>query len=279
MHKKISSMENHFVRRAVEVRNRRRGGQDYFLAEGPHLVEMAAASSAQIEEVFFTADFARTAHGEHILTQLSRMQSPPRTFLEVTANVLSKISDTETPQGMIAIIARRRTSIIEIKSKRNPLITICDGVADPGNLGTIIRVSDAAGADAVVVMQGSCDPFSPKAVRATAGSIFNLPVISTDYPELIGYLADEKIDLIVTNAKSENSLYGSNLKRPVALAFGNEARGVSEAISSGATAAVGIPILGKAESLNVAVAASICLYEAVRQRLVGQVEGSHLLLQ
>jgi len=266
--KKISSADNQFVRKAVAAKTRRRGRKDYFLAEGPHLVEMAAASSAPIEEVFFTLDFIRTAEGKKVLDRLSQMKSSPGLLVELPANILAKISDTEAPQGIIAVVSQLPVSLFGLKARKEPLIAVCDGVGDPGNLGTIIRVSDAAGADAVIVLPGSCDPFSPKAIRATAGSIFNVSVIDMGYSGLFDYLADMNIDLIVTDVNASISLYSSDLKKPVAFALGNEARGVTEILASRAAGAVRIPILGKAESLNVAVASAICLYEAVRQRTV-----------
>ncbi|MGO9950974.1 MAG: TrmH family RNA methyltransferase [Dissulfurispiraceae bacterium] len=264
--KKISSAENQFVRKAVEAKNRRRGGEHYFLAEGPHMVEMAVTSSAQIEEVFFTMDFVQTAQGKKILGRLSQRMPQPMFLVEVPANILAKIADTETPQGIIAVVAQLPVPLLRITARKDPLIAVCDGIRDPGNLGTIIRVADAAGADAVLVLPGTCDPFSPKALRATAGSIFNVPVIGMGYSGLFDCLTDMNIDLIVTDINAGNSLYNCNLKRSVALALGNEARGVSEALVSMAADAVSIPIPGKAESLNVAVAAAVCLYEAVRQR-------------
>ena len=273
VHKKISSAENQYVKKAVEAKTRKRGGKAYFLAEGPHLVEVAAASSAPIEEVFFTMDFIRTAEGKKVLNLLSQMQSPPGLLVELPANILAKISDTEAPQGIIAVVAQLPVSLFGLKVRKEPLIAVCDGIGDPGNLGTIIRVSDAAGADAVVVLPGSCDPFSPKAVRATAGSIFNVPVIDMGYSGLFDYLADMNIDLIVADVNASASLYRCDLQRPAALAFGNEARGVSEELASRAADSVKIPIPGKAESLNVAVAAAVCLYEAVRQRTATATRG------
>ena len=266
--KQVSSLDNQFVRKAVEAKTRKRGRKDYFLAEGPHLVEMAATASAPIEEVFITVDFMRTAQGKKVLGRLSQMQSPPNFLVEIPANILAKISDTETPQGVVAVIARLEFSLFGVTDRKEPLLLVCDGIQDPGNLGTIIRVADAAGADAVVVMPGSCDPLSPKVVRATAGSIFNVPVIGMDHSELFNYLSNMDIDLIVTDVKAGHSLYDCDLKKPVALALGNESRGVSQAMTVKADHVVRIPIQGKAESLNVAVAAAVCLYEAVRQRTV-----------
>ena len=228
---------------------------------------MAAHAGAGIEEVFYTGEFIRTEEGRGLLEQLSSMSSPPEAYAEVTEKILSRISDTESPQGIAALVTYSSIGIYDLQFKSEPLLAACDGISDPGNLGTIIRVSDAAGADAVVILPGTCDPLSPKTVRATAGSIFNIPVVTAGHSEFADYLNSKKIDLIVTDVKAQNSLYSSNLKKAVALAFGNEARGVSAALLNSASGALRIPIPGKAESLNVATAAAVCLYEAVRQRM------------
>jgi len=265
--KKISSAENQFVRQAVEAKSRKRGSKNFFIAEGPHLVEIAAGSSAQIEEIFFTEDFVRTTEGRKILYKLSQMESVPRFSIEVPSNIFARISDTETPQGIIAVVEQPQTSLFGLAASNEPLMAVCDGVRDPGNLGTIIRVADAVAADAVIVLPGTCDPFSPKTVRATAGSIFNIPVISSDQNGLIDFMSYGKIGLITTDVDAEHSLFACDFRRPVALAFGNEAKGVSAELAAEAADSIKIPIPGKAESLNVAVAAAVCLYEAVRQRM------------
>jgi TrmH family RNA methyltransferase len=147
-----------------------------------------------------------------------------------------------------------------------PLLAVADGIQNPGNLGTIIRTSDAAGADGVLLLPGTCDPFMSKTVRATAWSIFNVPVVHTDRPGLLEWIKEKRIHLAVTAADAPKSVFDTDLDMPVALVFGNEARGVSKPLRKAADLVVKIPIHGRAESLNVATSAAIFLYEAVRQR-------------
>jgi TrmH family RNA methyltransferase len=150
---------------------------------------------------------------------------------------------------------------------RDPsLLVVIDGIRDPGNLGTIIRTSDAAGVDAVIVLPGTCDAFMPKAVRSTAGSIFNIPLVYPETDELMGWLRERSIRTLVADVNATLSLYEADLSRSLAFVFGNEAMGVHEKLRCEADARVKIPLSGKAESLNVAISAAICLYEAVRQR-------------
>jgi RNA methyltransferase, TrmH family len=269
IHKKITSLSNPLVGKAVDARLGRRGaGQNIFLAEGPHLVGMAASSGFPIEEIFYTGSFIETEAGADLLDQLSCTQAPAKAIVEVTEKILARISDTESPQGIVALVSYAPVALGDLLLKGEQLMAACDGIQDPGNLGTIIRVADAAGADAVVVLPGTCDPFSPKVVRATAGSIFNIPVIIAGRSDFTDYLSSRNIKLIVTDIRARKSLYQSDLTGPSAFAFGNEARGVSESLIGKAAESIRIPIRGKAESLNVAAAAAVCLYEAVRQRMI-----------
>ena len=258
-YKKITSPSNPLVREILREKKERKGGN--LIIEGQRLIEMAVASHSPISRVFFTDAF-RTKH-EGFLTQLSRRSSE---LIETSEHVLSKIADTETPQGIIALASYRVRALAEVSLGRNALVVVCDGIRDPGNLGTIIRTADAAGADAVVLLPGTCDPFQAKGIRATAGSIFDLPVVSSGPEAFVGWLRKKSISLIVADVHAPETLYEADMRKSVALAFGNEAAGVSEYLRLNSGRRVRIPIQGKAESLNVAASAAICLYEAVRQR-------------
>jgi RNA methyltransferase, TrmH family len=261
---KITSASNPQIRKTVDMLKAGKGRiPNALLIEGPHLIETALAAGVRIESVFFTGSFGEKKDGSTILTVLSGAVGE---IFEVTSRILNKIADTETPQGIIAIGTYAPLSLGKIPLRRKPLLTVIDGIQDPGNLGTIIRTSDAAGADGVILLPGTCDPFMPKTVRATAGSIFNVPVVRTDRADLLEWLAGNKIPLAVTSADAPKSVFDTDLDVPVALAFGNEAQGVSGLLRKAADLILKIPIYGRAESLNVATSAAICLYEAVRQR-------------
>lgn len=265
---KISSLANPLIKETLKIKQRRSGSRhEAFLIEGPNLVEMAAASPlVEIFRVFFTGEYASTKEGGGILKKLGGKSS---LFAEIPVQILSKIAETETPQGIVAIGAYKLLTFGEIVTKDIPLLVISDGIQDPGNLGTIIRVSDAVNADAVVILPGTCDAFNSKAVRATAGSLFNIPVVYSETGDLVKYLKSKHIKLYVADVHSRKLLYEADFKQPAAIALGNEAHGVSEEILKNADSLLKIPITGKAESLNVATAASVCLYEAVRQRKFG----------
>jgi len=182
--------------------------------------------------------------------------------------VISKLSDALTSQGIAAVVSMQPSVIDEIKLSNQPLIVVCDGIQDPGNIGTIIRTADAVSADAVVLLEGCCNPFNPKAVRSTAGSIFNIPVVLTTSGRLLQYLKSKNISLYASAAAGSMLLFDADLRRAAALAFGSEAHGLSPEITASAKHSIAIPITGRAESLNVASAAAVCLYEALRQRAI-----------
>lgn len=260
----IKSASNKHIKEGLEVRNRRnKHGHEAFLLESPHLIEMALASGSRIQKVFFTEAFSAREDSQRLLTQLSNQN---RDFFLVPENILEKLSSTEAPQGVVAIASYCLSTPDKIPLKSKPLIVVLDNIQDPGNLGTIIRVSDAAGADAVLILPDTCDPFMPKVIRATAGSIFNVPLVYIKANELLDWLRMKKIGLIATALDADKTIYDADLSKPLAFVFGNEARGASEGLKNEADMQVKIPIFGKAESLNVAVSAAICLYEAVRQR-------------
>lgn len=272
-YRKITSQSNPFIKEALKLKERKgvRGGmkflyaagrlQEDFLIEGHHLLEMAIASDANIKRVFFTNNYK--SKNEGFLRMVSRKGIE---LIETTEHLLVKISDTEAPQGVAAVISYMTKTLQGLSLKITPFIVVCDGIQDPGNLGTIIRTSDAAGADAVIILPGTCDALMPKVIRATAGSIFNLPVLFSEVNVLIEWLRKKAISLFVTDVKAPKTIYDSDLRRSLAFVFGNEAGGVSETLKREGDMLLNIPIPGKAESLNVAISAAICLYEAVRQR-------------
>lgn len=258
---RITSAANQHIKDMVKVRSR--PSSKAFFIEGPHLVASAVNSAATIREVFFSPSFASSDEGAEILAGLSKKAG--RIF-EVTEPVMKKLSDTESPQGIAALVSQPSPRLTDLSPGANALITVIEGVQDPGNVGTIIRLADAAAGDVVIVLQGACDPYMPKAVRATAGSIFNIPVIPAQTDECLRWLKLNKISLAVTSAKGTLSIFAAALTGPVAFAFGNESRGISRTLEEAADMVVNIPIYGRAESINVATAAAVCLYEAARQR-------------
>jgi len=236
-----------------------------FLIEGPHLIEMALKAGENITEAFFTGPFSGKEEGAKMI---NRLASAAIKLVEVSDKVMQKLAGTVTPQGIAAVVSHRPAVLDELKSGPGPLLVVLDRIQDPGNLGTIIRTADAAGSDAVLLLPPSCDPFMQKTVRSTAGSIFNIPVVQTQPERLLPFLRDRGIRLAVTSLDARDSVYDADLDGPVALVFGNEAQGVSRQLRDAADISMKVPVPGGAESLNVASAAAVCIYEAVRQRSI-----------
>lgn len=261
---RITSVANQHIRDAVQIREKRaKFRHDAFLIEGPHVLEMAVNSGAGILTVFVGEAFISKKDHQGFLRRMARAAGE---VFEVTEQVLGRITDTESPQGIAAVVSYQMQKLTEIALQKPPFIVVIDSIQDPGNLGTIIRTADAAGADAVVLLPGTCDAFMPKTIRSTAGSIFNIPVVASDADALVDWLRERNIALAVTAGDAEEVIYHADLSGPLAMAFGNEARGMSIRLRKSAGTVLRIPIFGKAESLNVATAAAICLYEIVRQR-------------
>lgn len=261
---RITSHSNTKIRKAFDIkRGKSRVKHTSFLIEGPHLIEMALNADTPLSEVFFTEAFSRKKEGQRILSELSMHSN---NIYEVTDQVFHKLTETETPQGIIAVAAYRPLSLNGLPLNENPLLIVSDGIQDPGNLGTIIRTADAVGADAVIILSGTCDVYMSKTIRATAGSIFNLPVVNAASDDFLDWLHSHNIKLAVTATDAQKTVFDAELQKPVAFVFGNEAHGVREAVKKAADMVLSVPILGKAESLNVATSAAVCLYEAVRQR-------------
>ena len=185
----------------------------------------------------------------------------------VSDQVFKKISDTVTPQGIVAVVKQKSYSIdyiIEKRNKEKSCIVVLDRLQDPGNMGTIVRTGEAAGISGIIMSKDSADIYNPKVIRSTMGSIFRVPfAIVDDLAAAVDTLKDNGITTYAAHLKGE--LYNSgSLTKDCALLIGNEARGLSEEISAKADKLIKIPMHGKVESLNAAVATAILMYEAAR---------------
>lgn len=238
-----------------------------FLAEGPQAArEILAYRPDTLVELFATPT-AMERHGD--VREAARDAGVEVVF--TTEAVLDAMADTVTPQGIVAVARQSPTSMRDVFAAEPRLVAICEEVRDPGNLGTIIRAADAAGADAVVLTGRTVDPYNPKVVRATTGSLFHLPVaVGVDLATTAERARSAGLRIIAADVGGEDFLsHRGLLAEPTAWLFGNEARGLEEASLVHADLSLRLPIYGSAESLNLATAASVCLYEsAFAQRAV-----------
>jgi TrmH family RNA methyltransferase len=264
----ISSITNSIVKEAIRVRERHQQFKNTaFFIEGPHLLETAIQdASVAIQHVFIAKSFFNHPDGRRLYHETLRRVGTSRLVHCVTDKVMTKLSDTNAPQGIAAVVSIPQRTLQEINTAHSSMLVACDHIQDPGNVGTIIRLADAVNADAVVMLVGSANPFSPKSVRSSAGSIFHVPIVFTDNTSLIRFVHQKKIALIATAAQAARSCYHIDLRKPCIIVLGSEAHGVSTELLTQANEIVHIPIHGRAESLNVAVSCAVILYEAVRQR-------------
>ena len=233
--------------------------------------EALASAEHAVEELFVTP---AAAERERDLLRLAAADGVRITL--VADRVAAALSDTVTPQGVVAVVKTRSPGLDDILRRKPRLLAVLAGAGDPGNAGTVIRTADAAGADAVVVTGESVDPHTPKTVRASAGSLFHLPVVRVAEPmAVIDALRDAQVAVAATTLDAEaddleSPAIRGRLADPVAWVFGNEAHGLSAEIEAAADLRVRIPIYGRAESLNLAAAAAICLYASARAQRAGR---------
>ena len=248
------------VAKLATRRARRETGQ--FLLEGPQAVREALDyAPGAIDEVYATEEALE--RNRDIRTALT----DAGLRVEIgTEQVLAGMADTVTPQGILAVARQSRAELDEVFSAAPRLIAVCHEIRDPGNLGTIIRVADAAGADAVVLTGDTVDPYNPKVVRSTTGSLFHVPVaFECDLDDVAARVRAAGLSLLAADVSGDDLLdarAGGLLAEPTAWLFGNEARGLEPESLALADRALRLPIYGRAESLNLATAASVCLYQS-----------------
>lgn len=267
-HEVISSVQNPLVKRLHQLLNRKgREEQNRFLVEGAHLVEEALNSGAQVVTVLY--DESRGIDPA-CLRALDERGTDVQ-VIAVSSAVLGKLTETKSPQGIVAevkIDSENWAEWIERASEREYLLLVLDEIQDPGNLGTILRTAEAAGVDGVVLGEGSVDLYNGKVVRATMGALFRLPVFLRSLPEAIQTLQQQGANVLVSSLKENSLAYDeADYRGKAVIVIGNEGRGVSEQVARLADGYVHIPLYGRAESLNAAVAAGILVYEAQRKRI------------
>ena len=247
------------ARRLVRRSGRDRAG--LFLAEGPQAVREALAEAGRVREVFALpgshSDLASVAEGLEVPWQL------------VDEAAIASLSDTVTPQGVVAVCRQVAVALSEVLALPLRLVAVCVDVRDPGNAGTIVRCADAAGADAVVLAGDCVDVHNAKVVRASAGSVFHLPVaVHRDVLGVLDGLRSAGVQALAADGHArldlDEAIDEGLLEAPTAWVFGNEAHGLDDLVLSRSDAAVRIPIRGRAESLNLATAGAVCLYASAR---------------
>lgn len=273
----ITSTKNPRLIQARKLTQRKhRLQQNRFLVEGLQLLGMAVEMMTTSPlgqkiipgELFYSEELFSGPTARRLLAQLTRAGAEP---VPVAAQVLDSLSERDTSQGLAATFALRELSwtldeLVRRVAAKPGLVLILDQLQDPGNLGTLIRTADAAGAQAVILLEPGVDPFDPKTVRSTMGSIFTVPLLQTrDLAGLFARLVQLGVRPVGADARRGQVAWQSeDLSGPVALVLGNEARGLNPELARYLTGYVRLPLYGRAESLNVSIAGGILMYEWLR---------------
>ncbi len=258
---RITSASNSTVKGLVLLRQKvsRRRQSRSFVIEGERLV--LDAPTEYLQEIYVT-EKALEQNGA-VLEQKGLLQ---RTTL-VSQDVMEKVSDTKTPQGILAVAAQPHYEMQQLLKGRNPFLLLLEDIQDPGNLGTMFRTAEAAGVTGIIMSRGTVDVFNPKVVRSTMSSIFRQPFLYTEnFQETLQQLKEQNVHILAACLEGSVPYYEADYATPCAIAIGNEGNGLSQETVATANERVRIPMQGQIESLNAAVSAGILMYEAAREQ-------------
>jgi TrmH family RNA methyltransferase len=264
----ITSVQNPRVKGWTQLLDKKgREKQGQFIIEGVHLVQEALSSGTGVDTLVYASE--RQNELPFDLLELADEQGVE--CFAVTEAVLSKCTDTQTPQAVFAVLRKLHWEPADLLTSARAgspgLVVVIDGMQDPGNLGTIIRSADAVGATGVLLGKGTVDLYNPKTVRSTMGSLFHLPIAQGDLEQLLPLAAEQGVAVVTTSLQGTSSCYEFDFRQPVWFVIGNEGQGVSPKVSALTTEHIRIPMQGSAESLNAAMAGTVVLFEAMRQRM------------
>lgn len=254
----ITSKENDIIKNIRKLREKKyRDEENCFIIEGIKMIEEAIRENAKIKMIVICEELNQNPIPKDILYKVAKEK-----IIYVNEKVFKVLTDVTTPQGILAVVQKNNDNLIDFSKD---LFLILDNIQDPGNMGTILRTADSIALTQIIVTKGTADCYNPKVVRSTMGAIFRVKVIEVeDILKTIKELKKHKIQVLATDLNTEYSFYDVNYKRS-AIVIGNEGNGVSKEILEIADKKIKIPMLGKTESLNAAVATGIILYQAIKK--------------
>lgn len=260
--KEITSKDNRIFKEAMSLKEKKyRDKLGLYLIEGWNLLEEAIKCDVQIVNVFICPEVI-----EHMVETDENFVAPGvalNNVFELSSNLFKRLSDTETSQGIIAVVKKKEQP--NQFNKQGSCFICLDRLQDPGNIGTILRTADAAGYSLAIIMKGTADIYSPKVVRAATGSLFRMPVVfMDDANELKSFTLTAGKKIVTTTMDGSSVYYEEDLSKDICLVIGNEGNGISDEILDLADIKVRIPMEGSIESLNASIAAGILMYERIR---------------
>ncbi len=273
---KITSLQNPRLKQLVRLRDRRpRDEAGVFLVEGYREIRRALEKGVKLDELYYAPEWFL---GENEPDLLARAQAAGAHLFELSQDAFAKVAYRERPDGLLAVAPQWKRTLSDIEkgsgresrsdrdSRPDPFFLVVEAIEKPGNLGTILRSADAAGCDGVIVCDPVTDLFNPNVVRASTGVLFSVPCVVEESPRVLAWLRQRGIRIAATTPAAEKLYTDADLRGPLAVVMGSEQYGLSEFWLKEADLPVRIPMAGQADSLNVAMAAMITLFEAVRQR-------------
>jgi TrmH family RNA methyltransferase len=285
---KISSLQNPRIKQLVKLRDRRpRDEAGVFLVEGYREIRRALEKQIRLQELYFSPQWFL---GENEPALIEQARAAGAQLFELTKDAFAKVAYRERPDGLLAVAPQWRRSLEDLDrtlnaqgvaglaeaglplesaaqaSAKPPFLLVVEAIEKPGNLGTILRSADAAGCDAVIVCDPVTDIFNPNVVRASTGVLFSVPLVVEKSDRVLTWLQKNKIRTVATTPAAEKLYTDTDLRGPLAVIMGSEQYGLSEFWLKHSDQPVRIPMAGQADSLNVAMATIITLFEAVRQR-------------
>ena len=250
----IESNQNKIIKEVNSLKAKKdRDKTGLFILEGKRLVD-EIPNSWEIKYLLKAESYSEDINFENVYT--------------VKDSLFEKISETVNPQGILAVCHIKEFDVTNVDYSNSPFFVVLENVTDPGNMGTLIRTADAAGADGIFLSKGCVDIYNPKVIRATMGSIFHLPIYrNLNLMDLMEDFKNNNVKTLAAHLKGTSTPYKVDMTTACAVIIGNEANGLSDEISEIASDLVKIPMPGKAESMNAGIAGGILIYEAVRQRI------------
>ena len=275
---RITSLQNPHVKQLVRLRDRRpRDEAGQFLVEGYREVKRALAAGVKLQELYYGPEWFL---GANELALIEEAQTAGAEVLELSKGAFAKVSYRDRPDGLLAVAPQWHRTLADLekivsglaeatpenRAGKSPFLLVVEAIEKPGNLGTLLRGSDAAGVDAVVVCDPVTDIFNPNVVRSSTGVLFSMPVVVAESGEVRGWLRSHGIRAVATTPAAPTLYTEADLRGPLAIIMGSEQYGLSEFWLKESDLLVRIPMAGQADSLNVAMAAIITLFETARQR-------------
>ena len=257
----ITSASNQRVKNLVNLiqKAKARREQDVFITEGIKM--FLEADMDRIKEVYVSESFFEKGTAREKIEQCN--------YEVLSDELFKKVSDTQTPQGILCVMRQYHYELDDLFQKENPLFLILEDIQDPGNLGTMMRTAEGAGVDGVIMTKATVDIYNPKTIRSTMGSIYRMPFMYTDdLPGVMKQLQEKKVTLYAAHLKGNSFYHELDFKGGTAFLIGNEGNGLKEETAQAADVYMKIPMQGQVESLNAAVASVILMYEAARQRMI-----------